>query len=83
MPSDRKDQPIWTPSNGLFSVHSAWDLFIIHKPRVTWHKLIWFKSHIPRVSTVVWMAIPGGLNTLDRLVVYGVMSSSQCVLCHH
>lgn len=44
VPSECEDQSIWTPlPNGIFPVQSDWDLLRVHKPRVTWHKLIWFK----------------------------------------
>lgn len=49
---------------------------------VPWNNLIWFSNHIARVSYIVWMAIYGRLNTMERLVLFGIKDNAHCVLCN-
>lgn len=67
--------------DGCFSIQSTWNLWTAQHPKVQWAKLLWFKHHIPRISTIVWMAIYNRLSTLDGMVAFGVMDTSRCVLC--
>ncbi|KAL7265453.1 hypothetical protein ACSBR1_003264 [Camellia fascicularis] len=70
-PSLVNDKVVWLPSSdGQFFIKSAWDEWRTHGSRVVWAKILWFKFHIPRISTVVWVAIRNRLNTLDRLIVF-------------
>ncbi|XP_028072512.1 uncharacterized protein LOC114274735 [Camellia sinensis] len=81
-PTNREDKVCWLPyRDGKFSIHSAWDNWRSHRPKVPWCQSIWFKFHIPRVRTIVWMAIQERLSTLNRLVMFGIKDSSLCVLC--
>lgn len=81
-PSLVNDKVVWLPSSdGQFSIKSAWDEWRTHGSRIVWAKILWFKFHIPRISTVVWVVIHNRLNTLDRLVVFGTSNSSICCLC--
>lgn len=77
-----EDKAIWlASSDGCFSIQSVWNLWRTQHPKVQWAKLLWFKHHIPRISTIVWMAIHNRPNTLDRLAIFGVRDNSRCVLC--
>lgn len=38
--------------------------------------------NIPKASLVTWMAILGRLNTGDRLKMFGITQTSECVLCN-
>ncbi|XP_058202912.1 uncharacterized protein LOC131317373 [Rhododendron vialii] len=43
--------------------------------------LVWFSGHIPRCNVISWMAILNKLATKDRLVKFGMKSTSICSLC--
>ena len=76
------DKMTWLPSsNGIFTVAATWEYIRAHKERVEWCPLIWFNKHIPRYSFVVWMAIKERLHTEDRLLQFGIVDDSCCVLC--
>lgn len=49
--------------------------------RVHWADLLWGPHNIPKASFVTWMAILGRLNTGDRLNLFGISQSPECVFC--
>ncbi|XP_039026287.1 uncharacterized protein LOC120159819 [Hibiscus syriacus] len=49
--------------------------------KVIWHRLIWFPSHIPKLSLISWMVIFDRLPTKDRLVRFGLVIDNVCGLC--
>ena len=49
--------------------------------KVEWAGLVWFSSHVPRVSFLTWMALRKALLTQDILVSCGIISRSSCCLC--
>ncbi|KAE8685740.1 Detected protein of confused Function [Hibiscus syriacus] len=51
------------------------------KEKVSWHRLIWFPTHVPKFSLVSWMAILDGLPTKDRLARFGMVTDNVCGLC--
>lgn len=73
------DHQIWTlTSNGDFSIASLWEKLRTH---FQWSHLVWFPAHIPKCSVITWLAILNRLSTKDRLVIFGIKTSSYCSLC--
>ena len=68
-------------ASGMFSVHEAWLNFRTSQSIVPWHKLIWHNKATPWHAFVLWLAVRNRLNTEDKLIAYGVISSVSCVFC--
>lgn len=67
--------------DGKFTISSLWEKLRNQFPKVEWSQLIWFSAHIPKCSTITWLAILNRLSTEDRLVMFGIKSASYCSLC--
>ncbi|KAL4342623.1 hypothetical protein GQ457_08G014260 [Hibiscus cannabinus] len=46
-----------------------------HRPKVRWHRLVWFGFNVPKHSVVLWMSI------LDRLQGMRMILKNHCILC--
>lgn len=74
-----EDTVRWSISpTGIYSVQSAWNALRPSAPEVDWHKVIWYKHHIPRWSIIQWLYFLGRLATKDRLHIWGVVDSTDC-----
>ena len=79
---ERMDEVKWIYGNsGEFSIQSAWNCWRSRISQVSWKHLIWFPVHIPRFSTIVWLAIKERLSTWDRLPKFGIKDNPNCGLC--
>ena len=47
-----------------------------------WHKVIWFKGHVPRLAVILWMAYRKRMLTKEKLKRWGSIQDDQCVLCY-
>ncbi|KAE8668369.1 hypothetical protein F3Y22_tig00112343pilonHSYRG00209 [Hibiscus syriacus] len=74
---------LFSPSANLSLIKSKWiwDNIRISREKVSWHKIIWFPSHIPKFSLISWMVILDRLPTRDRLIRFGVVNDDACVVC--
>lgn len=54
----------------------------MRKEPADWHTAVWFPNWIPKHSFITWLAIRGGLKTLDKLFEWGIFSSNKCVFCY-
>lgn len=80
--TEKADSVIWTlNSSGCFSAKSALEALISSAPEVGWYHLAWHKRHVSRWSLIQWVTILGRLNTRDRLMDWGIVHASSCVLC--
>ena len=80
--STSPDVARWLPSpNGQFSLANTWNFLRDHRPKVPWHRLIWFPGNIPRHSFITWLAILKKLSTHDRIFTF-TQGPLACVLCH-
>ena len=61
-------------------IRSTWNRWRTKQPNVDWRNLIWFPGHIPKFTTIVWLAIKRILSTSDRLLNFGLLSDSKCVV---
>ncbi|GAB2213428.1 hypothetical protein Drorol1_Dr00021467 [Drosera rotundifolia] len=67
--------------NQFFSTATAWKTSRPRMPKVPWYSVIWFKSHIPRRSFILWLIVHGRLNTMNRLMGIGVLDHFVCIFC--
>ncbi|PKU59193.1 Putative ribonuclease H protein [Dendrobium catenatum] len=49
----------------------------------SWHKMVWAKRNILKHSVFVWMALVGGLKTVDALITRNINVPGTCSLCHY
>lgn len=79
---EEKDTVVWLPSaNGIFTIASAWDMLKVHKPMVTWSKLVWSKVCIPKCSFITWLVFRKAINTKVKLLEWGVANDDLCEIC--
>lgn len=80
-----EDQFLWIQANGSygtsFSSRVTWECIRVSTLIQPWHKVIWFKEHIPRNSFISWLALLRRLPTRDRLRRWGMTVPEECVLC--
>lgn len=80
-----EDQFLWIQANGSygtsFSSTVTWECIRDSSPIQSWHKVIWFKEHIPRNSFISWLVLRRRLPTRDRLRRWGMTVPEECVLC--
>jgi hypothetical protein len=50
-------------------------------PTIGWSHVVWFPFHIPKCSLISWLAIQNRLSTEDRLVLFGIKTTSCCSFC--
>ncbi|KAE8714121.1 hypothetical protein F3Y22_tig00110201pilonHSYRG00292 [Hibiscus syriacus] len=74
---------LFSPGANLSLIKSKWiwDNIRISREKASWHKIIWFPSHILKFSLISWMAILDRLPTRDRLLRFGVVNDDACVIC--
>lgn len=78
----RIDSCIWTlTKDGKFSISSLSEQLRLKFPINDWNHIVWFPSYIPKCSLIAWIAIQNRLSTEDRLVLFGVKTSSNCSFC--
>ncbi|XP_058216778.1 uncharacterized protein LOC131327650 [Rhododendron vialii] len=76
------DKCFWTLNpTGQFTVSSLWDYLRVHFPAIPWPHVVWFPGHFPICSVITWLALLNKLSTDDRLVLFGIKSSSSCIQC--
>ncbi|XP_028085249.1 uncharacterized protein LOC114286296 [Camellia sinensis] len=82
-PNNGLDSARWLPSSdGKFFVTSTWNYLRKSGDRMSWAAILWGPHNIPKASFVTWMAILGRLNTRDRLRLFGISQSAECVFCN-
>lgn len=54
-----------------------------HRAKVTWHKVVWSKSGIPKHNFQAWLAVLNRLPTKDRLLSWNLPVSPLCLLCNN
>ncbi|XP_039024369.1 uncharacterized protein LOC120157232 [Hibiscus syriacus] len=58
-----------------------WDKVRDKKPKVLWHRVVWFPLHIPKHSIVDWMIILDRMPTKDKLARLGMATDGIYNLC--
>ncbi|CAN6900340.1 unnamed protein product, partial [Brassica oleracea var. botrytis] len=64
-----------------FNTANTWSYLFPPGPEVTWHKQIWFTSHIPKHAFFTWVNVRHRLATRDRMRRWGLDVPASCVLC--
>ena len=77
---NKEDEAIWVLNN-KFRVQDVWNAIRDSFPVVSWYELVWHKDYIPRCSMILWLVFHDRLRTKDRLLKWGVVDNSTCVLC--
>ncbi|XP_026451543.1 uncharacterized protein LOC113351839 [Papaver somniferum] len=80
--STTPDKLIW-PENqdGVFSVHSAINIFRQKQPKLRWYKRIWKTCVHPSTASNVWKITRGAYKTDENVKKRGMNISSRCYLC--
>ncbi|KAL4386345.1 hypothetical protein GQ457_09G024940 [Hibiscus cannabinus] len=68
-------------ADGPVGMMHIWNGIRDVKPKVPWHKIVWYGLHVPKHALILWMAILNRLPTLDRLRRMGLNVDIRCVLC--
>ncbi|XP_074292468.1 uncharacterized protein LOC141619344 [Silene latifolia] len=53
------------------------------RPTIPWHNVIWNVWVIPKQQFLEWLVAQGALNTLDKLIQYGLQVENKFLLCGH
>ncbi|KAG7543172.1 hypothetical protein ISN45_Aa07g030980 [Arabidopsis thaliana x Arabidopsis arenosa] len=69
-------------ASNVFSASLTWEHLNPAGPSVDWSKAIWFSGRIPKHAFIAWLAIRNRLHTRDRLVRWGLMIPTTCLLCN-
>ncbi|XP_077223409.1 uncharacterized protein LOC143857022 [Tasmannia lanceolata] len=77
------NSPIWMPpSQGLFSIRSAWEQIRDTSQPLPWASTVRFKGRYPRHSITVWKAMLNRLSTKDRICRINSAIDAKCCLCN-
>lgn len=83
--SEVDDKYVWFSNgqngSGIFSASQTWRTLFPHREHVFWHKVVWFKGRIPKHAFLSWIAARDRMVTRDRLLRWGLLVPSCCVLC--
>ncbi|XP_074298597.1 uncharacterized protein LOC141629507 [Silene latifolia] len=52
-----------------------------NRPTIPWHKVIWNVWVVPKHQFLGWLVAQAALNTIDKLVQYGMQVDDKCLLC--
>ncbi|XP_018475554.1 uncharacterized protein LOC108846863 [Raphanus sativus] len=82
-PGNGRDVILWRHSDDdyrdNFSCKNTWDQLRVKRPKVDWHRVVWFPQDVPRHSFMTWLAIKNRLSTGDRMRQWGMIQG--CKLC--
>ncbi|GAV90323.1 zf-RVT domain-containing protein [Cephalotus follicularis] len=76
--SNSSDRIHWMKKGGTFTIREACNVINMQGSEVEWWKIAWFPRSIPKHSFCVWLTFWEAHRTLDKLVRWGVVSSSNC-----
>lgn len=78
------DEAQWMlTTNVIFTVRSVWQRLRDVYPAVPWHGLEWHRDYIPYCSFIMWVVCKNKMRTRDKLLQWGKVDCSVCVLCGH
>ncbi|XP_010495645.1 PREDICTED: uncharacterized protein LOC104772766 [Camelina sativa] len=83
---DEDDQFLWkigdAQASDSFSTAATWKYLYPPGPIVDWFDSVWIKGRIPKHSFIAWLISRHRLHTRDRLVRWGLLVPSVCLLCN-
>ncbi|CAA7026437.1 unnamed protein product [Microthlaspi erraticum] len=65
----------------IFSSSKMWNTLHPSPPPLGWTKTVWFKRRIPKHAFILWIALRNRLTTRDKLISWGMVVPSHCLLC--
>ncbi|XP_074299875.1 uncharacterized protein LOC141631052 [Silene latifolia] len=71
----------WSVQPGGYSPVGCLTGFRGTRPRIQWDKAVWNGWTIPKHQFMGWMVAHKALNTVERLVGFGVIIEEKCYLC--
>lgn len=72
----------WTTDDG-FATHHAYDFMRTKRRKVSWHKVIWDASIVPKHTIISTLAAKNSLPIVDNIQTIGYQLANMCVLCHN
>lgn len=77
----RQDLISWgLEKRGEFTVKSALRGLMKPEQQMSWTKIVWLPSNLPRHSFIIWLALHNRLMTREKLFDWGVANSNVCAL---
>lgn len=73
----------WGVGHTQYSARNIYDQLRDSSPKVSCHKVFWFKREIPKHHTLTWMVQLNCLPTWDRLLSKNIPTDPNCLLCNH
>ena len=64
-----------------FSSSKTWSIVRERQHIHSWHKMVWFKGHIPKHAFTMWVSVLDRLPTRNRLASWGMLTPISCCLC--
>ncbi|XP_057478807.1 uncharacterized protein LOC130766129 [Actinidia eriantha] len=68
----------WAES-GKFNVKACYEFFRPKSPKVSWQKVVWHHSIMPKHSFILWLCLKERLLTREKMI--DQIEDSSCVLC--
>lgn len=79
--SSEPDKPMWNVGESeLFTISNCYNTMRRIVPKVTWDRVVWSTSSLPRHAFMLWLAIRGRLKTRQFLSNRGMVLVDQCGL---
>ncbi|XP_020866176.1 uncharacterized protein LOC110224447, partial [Arabidopsis lyrata subsp. lyrata] len=69
-------------ASSVFTSAKVWDFLNPPGTTVDWFDAVWFKGNIPKHAFICWLATRHRLHTRDRLLNWGLVVPSVCLLCN-
>ncbi|GAV92561.1 zf-RVT domain-containing protein, partial [Cephalotus follicularis] len=76
--SHTPDRIHWLKKGGTFKMRDACNTNKNRNREVEWWKMVWFPNSIPKHSFCVWLTFWESHKTLDKLLRWGLVSTSNC-----
>ncbi|XP_056845541.1 uncharacterized protein LOC108844894 [Raphanus sativus] len=70
-------------TTGRFSAAKTWKALNPCTDSFSWHKTVWFTGGIPKHAFNTWVVFRDRLPTRDRLISWGLIVPSHCLLCQN
>ena len=72
----------WKITGEKYKTAEVWSVIRLKKEKVTWHKLVWSTSNVPKHAFISWLAVLNRLPTKDRLRAWGIDMDGSCAFCN-
>lgn len=77
-----QDNITWdSSSKNQTNISSIWNSLRSTSIAPHWISLVWHKFSVPKFSILAWLVMKKRLLTLDRMMRFGMTTSTTCILC--